>query len=333
MSLSPSSSSSIAVVTGATGYIGAHVVDQLLRKGYAVRGTVRSLSDPKSAALQADFPALALYEADLTRAGSFDKAIDGARFVFHVASVAKFTADDVQKEIIDPAVNGTADVVAAALRTPSVQAIVVTSSIATVLDMAAPAGKVYTDSDWNEHWPLDQAPYMLSKVLAERKAWELVDQHNAAHPERTVKLVTILPGSVIGPPVGSRVDGYSVNILTDLLNGSLLEGGVLNFNFSDVDVRDVAAAHIAAAERATAKGRYLLTRPTPTHGLDYVPLLRPLFPTRTLPTKAAGPWAFKEYRMDNSRSKTDLGIAYIDQRTSVNDMVAKLIEIGLVKPE
>ena len=127
-----SSPSSIAVVTGATGYIGGHVIDQLLRKGYQVRGTVRSLADTKSVELQRDFPALRLYEADLTRPGSFDKAIDGARVVFHVASVAKLTAEDGQKEIIDPAVNGTADVVAASLRTPSVERIIVTSSIATM---------------------------------------------------------------------------------------------------------------------------------------------------------------------------------------------------------
>ena len=174
---------------------------------------------------------------------------------------------------------------------------------------------------------------MVSKVLAEKKAWELVDRHNAAHPERPVRLITILPASVVGPPVGSRVDGYSVSILTDLLNGSLLESGVTNFNFPDVDVRDVAAAHIAAAESATATGRYIVSRPNATSGLDYVQLLKARFPKRQLPTKAQGPWAFEGAKMDNGRSRRELGIEYIGQKKSVDDMVEKLIQIGLVKAE
>ena len=323
--------SSIAVVTGAAGYVGGQVMAALLRKGYTVRGTVRSKSDEKARALLKDFPAVQLYEADLLQEGSFDRAIDGARFVFHVASPAKLSVEDGQRDLIDPAVKGTTTVVTSALRAASVERIILTSSVITLLDPSQPAGRTYDESDWNLSWPLAHAPYQLSKVLAEQKAWDLVNAHNAqpnqAHP---VTLVTILPSAVLGPPIGSRVDGYSVNTLTDLLNGSLLDSGVYPSNFTDVDVRDVAAAHVAAAERKEASGRYILSsRDASTH-LDYVELLRPSFPKRALPSKLSGPLFFQDYTVDNSRSIKELGIQYIPREKSVQDMLAKLIEIGLV---
>ena len=332
--LNSSAASSIAVVTGATGYAAGHIVDQLTRKGYTVRGTVRSLTDPKSSQLQADFPKLQLYEADLLKDGSFNDAIAGARFVFHVASPFVRMAADPQREIIDPAVNGTANVVSAALCTPSVERIVLTSSTATGMSMGKPLGHRYTEADWNDQWPIKVAPYQLSKVLAERKAWELVDAHNnIARQTHPMRLITILAAPILGPPIGRRVDGMSVNTLTGLLDGSQVDAGVPPLNLTDVDVRDVAYAHVAAAEVPTAAGRYIVSRPTPSTRLDYVHIMQPLFPGRTLPSKAAAPWMFKDHTVDNSRSINELGVSYTEQDKTVQDMVAKLIDIGLIKKD
>ena len=335
---SPSTSTSpasIAVVTGATGYVAGHVIDQLIRSGYSVRGTVRSTSDPKSTQLLKDFPGLQLFQADLLQEGSFEKAIAGARYVFHVASpVPQGTVEDGMRELVEPALKGTTTVVRSALASPSVEAIILTSSIATVFDFTRPAGYTYTEADWNDGWTVEQAPYQLSKVRAERRAWELVnahnDQPNQSHP---VRLVAILPSVILGPPKGSRVDGYSVSILTDLLNGSQVESGVAPTNWTDVDVRDVAAAHLAAAERTAATGRYIVSGRKPATHLDYVELLRPSFPQRAMPSKAQGPWLMQDHTFDNSRSIRELGLHYTPQEQSVNDMLAKLIDIGLVKKD
>ena len=145
--------------------------------------------------------------------------------------------------------------------------------------------------------------------MAERKAWQLVEAHNSA-PNQThpVRLVTILPGAVLGPPKGSRVDGYSVSILSDLLNGSQVASGVAPTNFCDVDVRDVAIAHIRAAEQPSASGRYILCSTKPATHLDYVELLKPAFPNRAMPTKAMAPWLMQPHTFDNSRSIRELGI-------------------------
>ena len=171
-------------------------------------------------------------------------------------------------------------------------------------------------------------------MLAERKAWELVDAHNnIARQTHPMRLITILAAPILGPPIGRRVDGMSVNTLTGLLDGSQVDAGVPPLNLTDVDVRDVAYAHVAAAEVPTAAGRYIVSRPTPASRLDYVRVIQPLYPNRTLPSKVSSPWMFKEYTMDNSRSINELGVNYVEQERSVLDMVAKLIDIGIIKSE
>jgi nucleoside-diphosphate-sugar epimerase len=260
--------------------------------------------------------------------------MQGVRLLFHVASPFALQVDDGQRDLIDPAVKGTANVVSTALRTPSVERIVLTSSTATIVSMAKAEGYRYTEADWNDDWPVARAPYQLSKVLAERKAWELVDAHNAvANQPHPVRLVTILPSVVIGPPIGHRVDGVSVNLLTDLLDGSLVESGVRPVNVGDVDVRDVAFAHVAAAEVPNACGRYIVSSTDVSNRLEYARIVQPMFPDTTMPSKAAGPWLFKTHTMDHNKSEKELGVTYTGRETSIREMAAKLIDIGLIKKD
>lgn len=130
------SAAHIAVVTGATGFVATELVKQLLEKGYDVRATVRSTADESKTAfltkLGAAFPGkLQLYEADLMVPGSFDGAISGATFVFHVASPFRIDVQDAQRDLIEPAVHGTRNVLSSvAKHKGTVQRTVVTSSVA-----------------------------------------------------------------------------------------------------------------------------------------------------------------------------------------------------------
>lgn len=99
---------SVAVVTGAAGFVAGELIHQLLEKGYTVRGTVRSIEKAKD--LQEAFPQLILYEADLLKEGSFDEAFKGADFVFHTASPFLRSWSDPQKDFVDPALLGTKNV-------------------------------------------------------------------------------------------------------------------------------------------------------------------------------------------------------------------------------
>lgn len=104
-----------AVVTGASGYLGGEVIHQLLAKGYNVRGTVTNVEDRRKTApllaLRRALPGkLTLTEADLFEPGSFDDVVKGADYVFHTASNVIFDSANPERDLIDPAVKGTDNV-------------------------------------------------------------------------------------------------------------------------------------------------------------------------------------------------------------------------------
>ncbi len=164
-----------AVVTGATGFVALEVVKQLLEKGYNVRATVRSAADhSKTATLQAlgsAFPGkLELFEADLLSPGSFDGAISGADYVFHVASPFRIDVEDPQRDLIDPAVQGTRNVLASVVKNKNtVRRTVITSSVAAVhggkSKVPPTNGALYTEEDFNKSSTVDNGEaYWASKV-------------------------------------------------------------------------------------------------------------------------------------------------------------------------
>nr|GMC82333.1 cinnamoyl-CoA reductase 1-like [Ipomoea batatas] len=101
----------VVCVTGASGFIASWLVKLLLRRGYTVHATVRSLNGAKER--------LHLFEADLLEENSFDSAINGCDGVFHTASPVSFSP--TKAEIVDPAVKGTLNVLGSCVRTPSMK--------------------------------------------------------------------------------------------------------------------------------------------------------------------------------------------------------------------
>jgi nucleoside-diphosphate-sugar epimerase len=126
-----------ALVTGASGYIGLHVVNSLLDVGWTVHATVRSLQDDKKvvplrtlANQQSD--KLRLFEADLLKEGSFLEPMQGCSVVFHVASpfLVPEKVKNAEQDLIRPAVEGTRSVLDSVNKTESVKRVVLTSSSA-----------------------------------------------------------------------------------------------------------------------------------------------------------------------------------------------------------
>jgi len=273
----------LVLVTGASGFLAMSCIRRLFDRGYKVRGTVRSLSNEKSCGpLRSLFPELELVEADLLGGEeSFEKACEGCKYVLHTASPFQLSVNDPQKDLVDPALKGTESVVKAAIKA-GVTRLVQTSSIAAVGPPQSwrqdaskgDADKVFDESDWNMECSLTEGPYLYSKVVAEKKMWELVK-------DTELQGVAINPSFIIGPMMTDRTDSESVRFMKSMLEGTMkLEGYPLGV----VDCRDVAAAHVAALETEGAAGkRFLVTTEVGWDKLQLADLIRDRFKGYAIP--------------------------------------------------
>lgn len=253
-------------VTGASGFVASWLVRELLEKGVLVRGTVRRVASADHLrALPGAVERLELVEADLTVPGSFEPAVRGCAVVFHTASPYLIQVENPQRDLVDPAVNGTLDVLRACVKASDVARVVLTSSMAAVTD-EPDASRVLTEADWNETSTLRRNPYYLSKTMAERAAWTFVERERPSFD-----LVAMNPFMIMGPSLGPGLN-VSNKIIADLVNG--VYPGILSMTWGVVDVRDVAHAHVRAAEVQTASGRYLLVQEPPVSMRTIVGWLR-----------------------------------------------------------
>jgi dihydroflavonol-4-reductase len=237
-------------VTGAGGFIASWIVRGLLDRGYAVHGTARdpARSGAHLKALPGAAERLHLFPADLLTPGSFRDAISGCSAVIHTASPYAIQVRDPQRELIDPAVNGTNDILRTCDDEDSVNRLVLTSSMAAITDEPE-NGRVLNEYDWNTKSTLKRNPYYLSKALAEGAAWQYVKDRRPQFD-----LVVINPFFVLGPSLSKELNETN-KIFVDMLKGAY--PGIMRLNWGMVDVRDVAESHIRALEVTDARGRYI----------------------------------------------------------------------------
>mmetsp|Transcript_23446 Transcript_23446/g.39223 ORF Transcript_23446/g.39223 Transcript_23446/m.39223 type:complete len:239 (-) Transcript_23446:91-807(-) len=194
----------LVLVTGVSGFIASWVAHGALKLGYRVRGTVRSLSNENKVKHLRDlYPgskySIELVEADLMNSESWTKAVEGCDYILHVASPFPLDEPKDPQEVIQPAVEGTLNVLKAAseLAKPP-KRVIVTSSFYAIGYGVDPRNKVFTDADWtnpeNKAYPINS--YGKSKVFAERAAWDFVEKLPA---DKKFELATVNPGLVQGP--------------------------------------------------------------------------------------------------------------------------------------
>jgi nucleoside-diphosphate-sugar epimerase len=338
------------MVTGATGYVAGWLVKKLLEEGYTVHAAVRN---PDNKAKTAHLDAIAeqapgsirYFASDLLKPGSYADAMQGCSVVFHTASPFTSNFKDPQKDLIDPAVKGTANVLESASQTPSVQRVVLTSSCAAIytdaIDTTRAPGGAITEEIWNSTASLDYQPYSYSKTMAEKKAWEL------AEAQDQWDLVVVNPSFVMGPPLNTKSNtSESFSILKQMGDGTFRMGAP-KMGFGVVDVRDVAEAHYRAAFTPSAKGRYI----TSAHNTDLFAMtqaLRPKFGADyPLPKSPAPKWLLMlvgpmvnkmmtrqvirnnvnvPFRADNSKIKKELGMDFRPLQQTMEDAFQVLVD-------
>lgn len=248
----PQSPRDIVVITGANGYLGSHLVAKALEAGYHVRATVREdrrgdeLRDDLTRVGQASLENLEIVLAELDADAGWAGAMDGARFVLHAASPFPASAPAHEDEVIVPARDGALRVLRAA-RDAGVERTVMTSSYAAV-GYSPKESASYTEADWTDSEG-DLQPYIKSKVVAERAAWDFA----TANPG--FELVVINPVGIFGPALGPKLS-TSVGFVKAMLDGAMKS--VPRQHFGVVDVRDTAALHLAALTHPAASGERFL---------------------------------------------------------------------------
>lgn len=342
------------MVTGATGYVAGWVVKKLLEQGITVHAAVRNPENKSKIAhldqLAQELPGeIKYFKSDLLKEGSYEEAMKGCELVFHTASPFTSNYKDPQKELIDPAVLGTANVLKTASRTPSVKRVVITSSCAAIYtdctDIKNTSNGILTEDVWNTTASLTNQPYSYSKTLAEKKAWELAAAQNQWD------LVVVNPSMVLGPATNPNSNtSESFELLKQLVDGTM-RMGVPKVGIGMVDVRDLAEAHINAGFLAEANGRNIINGHN-SNFLEIATILNEEYGNKyKIPTKPLPKWLLmligpsvnkaitrsfvrnnvnKEFKADNSKSKKELGIKYTPLKKTLIDSVKVLEENKLI---
>ncbi len=243
------------LVTGGTGFVGAHCILQLLQKGYKVKTTLRSLKrkDEVFEMLTnggiTSFEDLEFVETDLTKDANWDKAVKGCKYVLHVASPIFLSLPKDENEMIRPAVDGVLRVLKAA-KNAGVKRVVMTSNFGAVGYSHKDPNTEITEKEWTNPNEKRLSAYNKSKVLAERAAWDFIEAEGGS-----LELSVINPVGIFGPSLSADVSS-GFELLRNILNGSMKAIPRLEMNI--IDVRDVADLHIRAMITPEAKGQRFL---------------------------------------------------------------------------
>lgn len=240
------------LVTGGSGYIAGFCIAELIRKGFRVRTTVRSLAREAEvrqslAKLIEVGDRLSFVAADLSADAGWAEAARGVDYVLHVASPLPAVNPKDDDELVRPARDGALRVIKAA-RDAGAKRVVMTSSIAAIVYGRGSPKAPLTEADWSDETNrADTSAYERSKTIAERAAWDFMKREGGS-----LQLVTVNPGAVLGPLLGKDFSA-SIAFVKKLIDGSM--PGVPRIGLPIVDVRDVADLHVRAMLSPEAAGQ------------------------------------------------------------------------------
>jgi dihydroflavonol-4-reductase len=332
----------LVLLTGVSGFIAKHIALKLLNAGHSVRGTLRRMdrADEVRTALAPYLTEhageLTFVQADLESDAGWADAFQGVTALIHTASPFPISQPKDPATVIRPAVEGTERVLKAAAAA-GVTRVILTSSTAAILNEAKP-DTLQDEADWcDTHLP-STTPYAKSKTLAERAAWEIAKA-------RSLKLTTINPGFVLGPPLDEHY-GSSLGLVERFLKGR--DPMLPSLGFPMVDVRDVAEMHLRALQRPETIGRRYIASAGSMAFVDMGRTLKAAYPTRRIPTREA-PKAIVRFlslfdpqiksilpklghleRVSNARAVKEMGMEFIAPKAALLASADWLVKHGKI---
>ena len=337
------------LVTGGSGFVGAHCILRLLDAGYGVRTTVRTLgreADVRSMLRTGGADpgdALSFAEADLVSDDGWAEAVSGCDFVLHVASPFPAGVPKHEDELIIPAREGALRVLRAS-RDAGVKRVVLTSSFAAIGYGFDATDRTFTEENWTDLDGSHVSAYVKSKTLAERAAWDFVSGAGG-HLELSV----VNPVAVLGPVLGPDLS-TSIQLVQRLMDRGM--PALPRLSFGLVDVRDVADLHVRAMTDPAAGGeRFLAVAGDPMTIEEVAQVLRARMgeaaarvPTRVLPDwtvrlaaladpslRQLAPELGKVKRASNEKAKRMLGWEPRSNEECIVGTAESLVQLGLLK--
>ena len=343
-------SEDLVLVTGGSGFVATHCIDQLLRAGYNVRTTVRSLTrepEVRATLKAAGTPrseAVAFVATDLGADEGWAVAVAGCRYVLHVASPFPPHVPKHEDDLIIPAREGALRVLRAS-RDAGVERVVMTSSFAAVGYGHKPRTAPFTEADWTDLTGPGVAAYPKSKTIAERAAWDFIAREGGR-----LELTVVNPVGIFGPVLGTDY-APSILIVKRLLDGAI--PACPRLFFGTVDVRDVADLHLRAMTHPAARGeRFLGLAGDSISLIEVAKILKKRMgktarrvPTREMPDwivrflahfisdmKMLAPEVGKQKNISNEKARRILGWAPRSDEEAIVATAESLQRLSLLKP-
>jgi dihydroflavonol-4-reductase len=343
------------VVTGVDGYLAGVLVQQLLSHGFVVHGThIQTFESNLNylTSLPRAEHNLKLFRSNLLDEGSFDAAFHGCEVAFHTASPFLLQHGlDVKRQLVQPAVEGTRNVLQTCNRTPTLRRVVLTSSVGAVFgDAADCADSPVDETTWNRTSTFTHQPYFYSKTLAEQEAWII------AGSQTQWSLVVINPAMILGPGLRYFPNSESFKTIYKCGSGHWLTWfGSPTFAMPAVDIRDVVTAHMVSGFDVAVTGRHILCSANSSLP-EFCQILSRIFPNYPIPRILAPIPIFAlalvapllrqgidrkaVWRNCNCRTQLDatksikgaLNMRYRPLEVSLRDMYQQMIEAGAVQP-
>lgn len=311
------------LVTGGNGFVGLHIVLQLLQKGYKVRTTLRSMAskDKLVETLKAHgvstFGNLSFIEAELTSDDHWQEAMKDCQYVLSVASPVFLEMPKDENEAIRPALEGILRVLKFACNA-GVTRVVMTSNFGAVGFSQTDKSRQTTEADWTNPNLNGLSIYEKSKLLAERAAWEFIKNQGGS-----LEFATINPVAIFGPSLNGHISG-SLDILKNMVDGIWKAIPPIPLNI--VDVRDVALLHILAMENPKANGqRFIASADGQISMPEIAALLKKARPevSHNVSSKKIPGFALKIGSLFNEQAKQ--GAMFIRVNRNVSNSKAKTI--------